>query len=35
MMGDKEKARKAYSRALELNPDDKMTRQFVETQGWK
>jgi len=35
MMEDKEKARKAYLRALELNPGDAVTRQFMETQGWK
>lgn len=35
MMGDKEKARKAYSKALELDPGDAPTRQFMESQGWK
>ncbi|MBU2573952.1 MAG: PorV/PorQ family protein [Elusimicrobia bacterium] len=35
MLGDKEKARSAYARALELNPGDNVTRQFMETQGWK
>ena len=35
MMGDKEKARKAYLKALELDPNDLVTRQFVEAQGWK
>ena len=35
MMGDKEKAKKAYLKALELNPGDLVTRQFMETQGWK
>jgi len=35
MMGDKEKARKAYSQALELDPADMVTRQFMESQGWK
>lgn len=35
MMGDKEKARKAYSKALELDPGDTVTRQFMDAQGWK
>ena len=35
MMGDKEKARKAYLKALELDPKDLVTRRFVEAQGWK
>ena len=35
MLGDKEKAKKAYQKALELNPDDRITREFMETQGWK
>lgn len=35
MMGDKEKARTAYARALMLNPDDKVVRQFMDSQGWK
>lgn len=35
MMGDKEKAKKAYRKALELDPGDMATRQFVEAQGWK
>lgn len=35
MLGDKEKARVAYKRAVELNPGDQMTLKFMETQGWK
>lgn len=35
MLGDKEKAKTAYARALELNPGDKVTGQFMEAQGWK
>jgi len=35
MMGDKEKARKAYAKVLELDPSDTVTRQFMESQGWK
>ena len=35
MLGDRDKARKAYARALELNPNDKVNRQFMEAQGWK
>jgi len=34
MMGDKEKARSAYSKALKLDPTDSVTRQFMESQGW-
>ncbi|MDA8242732.1 MAG: PorV/PorQ family protein [Elusimicrobia bacterium] len=34
MMGDKDKARKAYLKALELNPNDLVTRRFMEGQGW-
>lgn len=34
MLGDKEKARKAYLKALELDPADLVTRQFVAAQGW-
>ncbi len=34
MMGAKEKARSAYSKALELDPGDMLTRQFMESQGW-
>lgn len=35
MLGDRDKTKKAYLKALELNPDDKVTRRFAETQGWK
>ena len=35
MMGEKAKSRKAYEKALELNPGDTVTRQFMESQGWK
>jgi hypothetical protein len=35
MMGDKDKARKAYQRALELKPGDPVISQFMEAQGWK
>ncbi len=35
MMGDKEKAKTAYQKALELNPNDQVTRQFMDAQGWK
>jgi hypothetical protein len=35
MMGNKEKARSAYSKALELDPGDMLTKQFMEAQGWK
>ena len=34
MLGDKEKARKAYLKVLELDPADLATRRFVEAQGW-
>ena len=35
MLGDKEKTKKAYLKALELNPDDNIIRQFLQAQGWK
>ncbi len=35
MLGDKDKARQAYLKALELDPKDPVTRQFVAAQGWK
>jgi len=35
MMSDKERAKKAYLKALELNPDDLITLEFVRKQGWK
>ena len=34
MMGDKAKAKAAYMKALELNPNDKVVKQFIESQ-WK
>ncbi len=34
MMGDKAKAKAAYMKALELNPSDKVVKQFIESQ-WK
>jgi tetratricopeptide (TPR) repeat protein len=34
MMGDKEKAKRAYGKALELAPGDSVVRQFMEAQGW-
>lgn len=34
MMGDKEKAKKAYQRALELNPGDLVTKKFMDDRGW-
>lgn len=34
MMGDKEKAKGAYRKALALVPDDKVTLEFMRTQGW-
>ncbi len=35
MMGDKDKTKKAYLKALQLDPGDTVTRQFMEAQGWK
>jgi tetratricopeptide (TPR) repeat protein len=35
MMGDKDKAKKAYQKALELKPGDPVISQFMEAQGWK
>lgn len=35
MMGDKERARRAYTKALELNPGDGATLEFMRGQGWK
>lgn len=35
MMGDKDKARRAYLKAIELNPKDEVTRKFIDAQGWK
>lgn len=34
MLGDKDKARKAYEKALELDPNDRVTAQFMISQGW-
>ncbi len=34
MMGDKDKAKNAYLKALELNPGDVVTREFMKGQGW-
>lgn len=34
MMGDKEKTKGAYKKALELNPNDNVVKQFMEAQGW-
>jgi Flp pilus assembly protein TadD len=35
MMGDKEGSKKAYKKALELNPNDNVIKQFMDAQGWK
>ena len=35
MLGDKEKAKAAYVKALELKPGDPVIMKFMETQGWK
>lgn len=35
MMGDKDRARKAYGKALELNPVDASTFEFMRGMGWK
>jgi len=34
MLSDKERARKAYLKALQINPDDLVTLEFVRKQGW-
>jgi len=34
MMGDKDKTKRAYKKALEINPGDSVVRQFMESQGW-
>jgi tetratricopeptide (TPR) repeat protein len=34
MMGDKDKTKRAYQKALELNPGDSVVKQFMEAQGW-
>ena len=35
MLGDKEKAKAAYLKALEINPNDQVTKEFMAMQGWK
>ncbi len=35
MLGDKEKARYYYEKALEVNPNDAITLEFMKKQGWK
>ncbi|MBI5745054.1 MAG: PorV/PorQ family protein [Elusimicrobia bacterium] len=35
MMGDKERSRKAFQKALELSPNDPVVRQFMAAQGWE
>jgi len=35
MLGDKEKAKEAYEKALQINPNDIMTLEFMKSQGWK
>lgn len=35
MLGDKEKAKKAYQKALELDPNDLVTGMFMDAQGWR
>lgn len=35
MMGNMEKAKKSFERALELNPGDIITKKFMEKQGWR
>ena len=35
MLGDKDKARNAYKKALDLKPGDPVIKQFMEAQGWK
>lgn len=34
MMGDKDKAKRAYRKAVQLNPEDRMTKQLMDEQGW-
>jgi tetratricopeptide (TPR) repeat protein len=34
MLGDREKARKSYLKAIEINPNDKATLQFLKSKGW-
>ena len=35
MLGDKENAKLYYEKALKLNPDDKVTLEFMKKQGWR
>ena len=35
MLGDKEKAKKAYRKALEIDPNDMVTGKFMDAQGWR
>lgn len=35
LLGDKIKARSAYEKALEIKPEDQVTGQFMQSQGWK
>lgn len=35
MMGDKDKSKKAFQKALELNPSDPVVKQFLAAQGWE
>lgn len=34
-MGDREKARKAYEKGVQLDPSDQQTVEFMKMQGWK
>ena len=35
MLGDKENARLYYEKALKLNPEDRVTLEFMKKQGWR
>lgn len=35
MLGDKENAKHYYEKALEINPNDTITLEFMKKQGWK
>lgn len=35
MLGDKEKAKYYYEKALEINPNDTITLEFMKKQGWR
>ena len=35
MLGDKENAKLYYEKALKLNPNDKVTLEFMKKQGWR